>query len=213
VTIDDLRPAIADVDPRARILAAAERAFAQHGFHATTMQDVANEAGMSPGNLYRYFRSKDAIVAGLCSQDQAELAADFRALANSDDIAGAMDLMLRKHLIEKPRAAIQLVVEIWAEATRNPEIAAMCSGVDSELRSGLKQVVIGAKRRGIAAPDLDEDFAARAIVTIGAGLFKRRAIESHFDGEAEVALALGLIAAVFRGEASVGAGASGEGSR
>ena len=30
----------------------------------TTIQDVAREAGMSPGNLYRYFASKDAIVAG-----------------------------------------------------------------------------------------------------------------------------------------------------
>jgi TetR/AcrR family transcriptional repressor of uid operon len=36
-----------------RILDAAERVFARAGFHAATMQDVAAEAGMSPGNLYR----------------------------------------------------------------------------------------------------------------------------------------------------------------
>ena len=48
------------MDRRARILDAAERCFVRSGFHRTTMQDVAAEAGMSPGNLYRYFASKEA---------------------------------------------------------------------------------------------------------------------------------------------------------
>ena len=69
-----------DGDRRALILAAAERAFLQKGFHATSMQDVAAEAGMSPGNLYRYFPSKEAIVAGLCARDQAMLAENVRVL-------------------------------------------------------------------------------------------------------------------------------------
>ena len=44
-----------------------ERAFVRYGFHAATMQNVADEAGMSAGNLYRYFPSKEAIVEGLAS--------------------------------------------------------------------------------------------------------------------------------------------------
>ena len=50
---------------RAHIVAAAERAFVRYGFHAATMTQVADEAGMSAGNLYRYFPSKEAIVEGL----------------------------------------------------------------------------------------------------------------------------------------------------
>ena len=61
----------ADAGRRKRILEAAERAFVRHGFHATTMQHVADELGMSAGNLYRYFPSKEAIVEGLCAVDQA----------------------------------------------------------------------------------------------------------------------------------------------
>ena len=64
----------------AAILEAAERAFVRNGFHATTMQHVADEAGMSAGNLYRYFPSKEAIVEGLCELDQAELATAFAEL-------------------------------------------------------------------------------------------------------------------------------------
>ena len=44
------------------------------GFHRTTMQDVAAEAGMSPGNLYRYFPSKEAMVIGLAERDRARVA-------------------------------------------------------------------------------------------------------------------------------------------
>ena len=70
----------ADAERRERILAAAERAFVRHGFHATTMQHVADEIGMSAGNLYRYFPSKEAIVEGLCERDQAERARAFAEL-------------------------------------------------------------------------------------------------------------------------------------
>src|SRR5215470_18339188 len=84
--------------PRA-ILAAAERAFARHGFHAATMQHVAVEAGMSPGNLYRYFRSKDAIVEGLCERDEGELKGDFAGLAATDDLVAGIAALLRRRLI------------------------------------------------------------------------------------------------------------------
>src|SRR5215472_7370156 len=92
-----------EADRRSRILEAAERAFVRHGFHATTMQHVAAEAGMSPGNLYRYFRSKEALVEGLCERDQRERAKHFAAFAAADDITSAMATGLRYNLLGKPR--------------------------------------------------------------------------------------------------------------
>jgi TetR/AcrR family transcriptional regulator, repressor for uid operon len=197
--IQPASPARSESDRQFRILAAAERAFVRHGFHAATMQDVAAEAGMSPGNLYRYFRSKEAIVAGLCARDQADLAADFAAVGHSGDLFSGMGQMLRKKLIAEPRESLQLVLEIWAEATRNPAIAEMCGGMDSGIRQNLAALIEGAKQHGMAASDLDTDFAVRTIITIGIGLFKRRAHEQNFDGEAEVGLALAVVAALFRG--------------
>ena len=44
------------------------------------MQHVADEVGMSAGNLYRTFPSKEAMVEGLCELDQAELARAFAEL-------------------------------------------------------------------------------------------------------------------------------------
>ena len=190
-----------DADRRGHILAAAERAFVRQGFHAATMHDVAAEAEMSPGNLYRYFRSKEAIVGGLCARDLATLADDFGALTRSDDVFAAIERMLRKQLVDEPRERFQLIVEIWAEATRNPYIATICVVFDQQVQGGLTSVIDTAKHNGVAAPQIDTAFAARAVITIGIGLFKRRALEADFDGERELALALGLISAVLSGAA------------
>ena len=198
---------------RRTILAAAERAFVRHGFHASTMQDVAVEAGMSPGNLYRYFPSKDAIVAGLCECDQEEMASDFVDLAAAGDVVAAIERMLHKRLVEDPREPLQLIVEIWAESARNPVIASIQSKVDALVRERLSATVEAARRSGAAAPGIDVDFAVRALMTIGAGLFKRRVLEPDFDGEVEVAVAVGLIRTVFRGLAQPEPAAAGKGAR
>ena len=192
-------PGGAEADRRTRILEAAERAFVRQGFHATTMQDVAAEAGMSPGNLYRYFRSKEAIVEGLCAQDQEERAQAFAMLAQSGSVIAAMAAGIRDKLLNEPREKMQMVLEIWAEAGRNPTIAGLCGAIDEDVRQGLTKLIGTAKARGETADSVDPAFVARAMFTVVVGLFKRRAHEADFDGEAEIARALGIVIALFRG--------------
>src|ERR1700751_531702 len=180
----------AETERRLRILEAAERAFVGNGFHATTMQHVADEAGMSAGNLYRYFPSKEAIVEGLCERDQAEMAQAFAELmADCRHIAEAMRFALRKHVLGKPPEKARLLVEIWAEAGRNPRVAEVTRGIDAEVRACVEGLIEAAKLAGMAAPQLDSRFGARFFVTFIAGLFKRMAIEGDFDPEAETARA------------------------
>jgi AcrR family transcriptional regulator len=50
---------------RQDILESAARAFARGGFHGTTMEDIASEAGFAVGSLYNYFRGKDEIYSSL----------------------------------------------------------------------------------------------------------------------------------------------------
>lgn len=56
---------------RQSILAAATKVFSQKGFAAATMADIAQEAGISPGAIYRYFASKDELARD-CWDDSAE---------------------------------------------------------------------------------------------------------------------------------------------
>lgn len=50
---------------RQQIMVAAKRIFADKGFGRATMEDIANEAELSPGTLYLYFRSKDELCVSL----------------------------------------------------------------------------------------------------------------------------------------------------
>ncbi len=53
---------------RDRLYATALKLIAERGFEATTLRDIAKEAGVSVGLLYRYFPSKHAVVLALYDQ-------------------------------------------------------------------------------------------------------------------------------------------------
>ena len=55
---------------RQQILDAASACFARQGFHQTTMQDICRKAELSPGAVYRYFASKEDIIAASCQECQ-----------------------------------------------------------------------------------------------------------------------------------------------
>lgn len=136
-----------------RILDAAERVFARAGFHAATMQDVAAEAGMSPGNLYRYFNSKDAIIAGMSERDRSLIAEDFGALCPANgSLLDQLEELGRKHLVRQPREKAVIALQIWAEAARNPGMARMCADIEGTVIQGLAAAISEAKRNGELSP-------------------------------------------------------------
>jgi len=196
----------AEAERRERILQAAERAFVGNGFHATTMQHVADEARMSAGNLYRYFPSKEAIVEGLCEIDQAGRAQALGAfadlLARNGDITRAMRAGLREHVVGKPPEKARLIIEIWAEAGRNPRVAAITQAIDADVISGLERLMDAAKAAGAASSKLDSGFGARFFLTFVGGIFKRIAIEADFDADAETEMAVAVMKALFAGALS-----------
>ncbi len=165
-----------------RILDAAERVFARAGFHAATMSDVALEAAMSPGNLYRYFSSKDAIIAGMAERDRTQIAADFGGLAPSKGpVLDQLEDLGRRHLVQEPREKAIICLQIWAEAARNPAMATMCAAIDGTLAEGLAGAVAGAKASGELPPNLDDARFLQAIFMMSDGFFCRRAIDPDFD--------------------------------
>jgi TetR/AcrR family transcriptional regulator, repressor for uid operon len=184
---------------RSHILDAAERCIVRAGFHRTTMQDVAAEAGMSPGNLYRYFRSKDTIVAGIAERDRAALAAEFSDLEDVDDFVEAFRELGRKHFAEEPRERAILCLEIWAEATRNPAFAAITEDFERDVVGRISQLLRAAQERGAVRATSDPTAIALVISTLADGLFVRRAIAVGFDPEREVANILKVIGSLLEG--------------
>jgi len=66
-------------DKRERILAAAERIFARHGFFAARVSEVAKEAGVADGTIYLYFKSKDDLLISLFERRMVEVNGALRA--------------------------------------------------------------------------------------------------------------------------------------
>jgi len=182
------------------VLDAAERSFARAGFHRTTMQDVAAEAGMSPGNLYRYFPSKDALVAGLCERDRAGLAKEFSDMREAGGaFLPAFRELGQRHFEDSARDKARLCLEIWAEATRNPAIAQLQTEFDRSFEEQLVEAFQAASEHGEIAADIDMRAVASVIGKLGDGLFVRRAVAADFDAEREIGEVFAVVGALLKG--------------
>jgi AcrR family transcriptional regulator len=67
-------------ETRARLYSIAMRLIAERGYDATTLRDIATEAGVSVGLLYRYFPNKQAVVMALYDQLSADYARQAEAM-------------------------------------------------------------------------------------------------------------------------------------
>jgi len=84
---------------RQDILESAARAFARGGFHGTTMEDIAAEAGFAVGSLYNYFRGKDEIYSSLLDT----IAEEFERVYDMPQISSLaflqrLEWIMRRHL-------------------------------------------------------------------------------------------------------------------
>jgi TetR/AcrR family transcriptional regulator, transcriptional repressor of aconitase len=170
---------------RRQILDAARRCFIRDGFHATSMQDVLAEAELSVGAVYRYFKGKDDIIAAIVAEALAEVATTFDAydpdqLPHLDDI---VDLVLKAEkppLAGSPESA-RLLVQIWAEALRSPELAAQLTGVVAATRGVIGRLVARHQERGLLPADVPAEQVADVLIAFVDGFMVQRAVHGHAD--------------------------------
>jgi AcrR family transcriptional regulator len=68
------------------MIAAARQAFSERGYHAASMDDIAEASGISKPMLYNYFESKDGLFVACVREAAADLFADVRAAAAATDV-------------------------------------------------------------------------------------------------------------------------------
>lgn len=76
-------PARAGQDHRERILEAASRLICKQGFHGTSTRDIAREAGVSLGNIYNHFATKEEILTALLAAYEKEYFSPEQPLAKA----------------------------------------------------------------------------------------------------------------------------------
>lgn len=183
---------------RLRIVDAAERCFSRNGFHRTTMQDICKEAGISPGALYLYFDSKEALIEALTERDREQFAGHFANAGEGDDFAAVLEHVFRVCVVDQPPHKSALCIEIGAESTRNPAIAATMRRFDESLRASLMLWLGDAQRKGLIDPVQPLEQALTAAIVIADGFMWRRAVDQNFDVEAAAPLMTAMISSVLR---------------
>src|SRR3989440_732933 len=179
-------------DRRGEILVAAQTCFARSGFHQTSMQEICAEAGMSPGNLYRYFRSKEDIIAGIAERDRADAAQQFAAVGQGSFFEGLAKLA-QHHLVERSLEEVALCAEIMAESRRNPAVARIYQDMEADVRTRFIALLQRAAERGEVRRDLDLDGVVTVLFALADGLSWRRAVEPAFNTEAVMPLVLRMV--------------------
>src|SRR5215467_5504200 len=124
---------------REQIIAAGLACFAQSGYHATTMADVATQAGVSKGTPYLYFDSKEALFIALHQQWDCGLADRVNAAIAALPEAGrrsprqvlhAVAAAVAGHVREETDTC-RVLMEARALAAHEPAIAAAVQAADA----------------------------------------------------------------------------------
>ncbi len=184
---------------RLEIIGAAVELFAAKGLARTTTAEICRAAGMSAGNLFHYFPSKQAIFYGMFEIDRSEWDAAFEAAgANPDPWTALMRVVDQLAAEARHPLMAGLVVEVIAQAHRDPECAALLAESDRRMTRGIADLVERLREAGLAEPGLPPATAARWILTITDGFHGRGYPEPDLDRGAEVATAKKLIARVLR---------------
>lgn len=180
-------------DRRTEILDAAERCFARAGFHRASMQDICGEANMSPGNLYRYFASKEALIAGICERNRADAVESFSLVDSAPEFFEGLAGLARHHLVDRSDDEVALCAEIMAESRRHPEIAKLYQGIEDDIKQRIAAMLRSAAERGEIRADVDADTVASVLMVLGDGMSWRRSVDPKFDAESALPMILKMV--------------------
>ena len=145
----------------AAILGAAIHMFARKGIGAATMQDVATEAGLSAGAIYRYYPSKDELLRAVFEQIRAEnealftqaslgAASPLETLLNTGRVVGER---LRSESVRE--ANILQLEAILDDARRSDELVAESRQLRRAYLALTERVLRQAQLTGGLDPDID----------------------------------------------------------
>jgi AcrR family transcriptional regulator len=150
---------IASEDKRTRILDAAIRVFAQHGYHEARVGDIAEDAGVAHGLLYHYFASKDDVLRTIFVENWGQLIARFRAVEIANEPAGEKLEGIAKILLRTWRNDPALVTVMVREVARSHQLQDRVDEV-REAFAIVQRIVEEGQAAGAFRRDLDARLAS-----------------------------------------------------
>jgi len=159
---------------RAQILAAAMTCFSRQGYHATSMDDVVRESGLSVGAIYSYFPSKEDLFLSLCDDRADQTLAYLNDLFRrpgpmADKTQAAVDYffdLLSDELLSLARVS----VEFMSEAARSERVKARQERRCESVRQFMRWLLTEEQREHEVRDDVDVEAAAELMMMLNEGI-------------------------------------------
>lgn len=178
---------------RENLIQAARDAFIAHGFHGTSIAQIAQASGVAVGQIYRDFANKEAIVAAIVERDLEEfLSESGLCAANNSGHPEAVRKWIRDFVACEERGdGGRLFAEIMAEASRNERIGEIARSLHQRMHCALTTAL-----QSLVPADVKlerRERVAEMIHTIAFGVFQRRTIDDSYPPTAVINMLMDCI--------------------
>ena len=146
-------------DRRRQLLGAAVKVFADKGFHAARVGDIAEEAGVAYGLVYHYFKSKEDLLETIFRATWTEMLARVREVEEAGVPASEAVRQVTALLLRTWRRDPDLVRVLVREVTRNQHVQREIEEITDAMQA-LERIVRRGQETGEFRSDLDPRLAA-----------------------------------------------------
>lgn len=165
-----------------QIILAAWECFARKGYYQTKMADIAKEAGLSAGAIYRYFPSKEAVLKAISERSlERDLGLMERARASEDEPIAALELLslAMRALFKEPgfETMARVQVELRPEFLRNDELKLSMRKSLRVMLTASSALISDAKNKGQIKPNVDPEALAMLAMCFNEGLRQFRLVD------------------------------------
>ncbi len=170
------------------ILDAAVRTFAEKGYHATRVGDIAEEAKVAYGLVYHYFESKEDVLETIFRETWTELLAAIRDVEEADVPAAEQLRQITAILLRSWRRQPDLVRVLVREVARSPGVQQRVDEI-GEVFAALERVIARGQAAGEFRDDLDPRLASWIVYGAIEEILTGWVLGQLPDGDEEVARA------------------------
>ena len=149
---------------RRQILQAAVRTFAERGYHAARVSDIAKEAGVAYGLVYHYYESKETLLEAIFKETWGAMLDTVRAVEQLDEPARERVRKVTEIILRTWKRDPDLVRVLVREVTRSAQVQEEAEEIDLAYQA-LQRIVEQGQKNGEFRTDLD----ARVTATIWYG--------------------------------------------
>lgn len=152
--------------------------FAKHGFHQASMHDISAEAGISVGLIYRYFANKEAVIGAMAQGHKQEIHDVLERARQAPSLLESLEILFTAHCCENsPQVQSAFVVDLYAEASRNPPVADLVRDVLQTAMDGVTDLIARSPEARGATHGLQAHEMAELIFAVARGMLMRDVLQ------------------------------------